>query len=366
MTLVDAENNGGSGSHEEGGVEFMKIRDYDREEERAGSSLIPTLVHAFQNARARDSAYPWVVSEEYSFQKFIDISFSSNPRDFYSEILEGITPEEFDEVQRIWGYMLQFSEQRCGRLALPVTALLEALNVLRHIRLLYPNQSPSVFEFQAGSGYLGALLHLAGSPYAGSESSQGLYLFQNRIWSYVLSSRLREHATGTQRAAPSQLAPIMDHYPWWKLPLLMTDRSARFDVVTCNGGISNLPPETQRIIIELSARLLADSSRPHRAFVLDTFGSFDTTLKGTTLGHLYNCGFSLIYTDRKITILVPTDVAGGAGWRWNPAVIPEEYRAERHPMCEALAEGKRYSADEQTIPFEQLETLLTVLGLEND
>jgi len=132
----------------------------------------------------------------------------------------------------------------------------------RHIRHLSEPDKTTIVEVGPGSGYLGAMLALAGYRYVGTDITQAFYLHQSRMWHHMFGDRFVELATSPQQFTEFSELPAgtVLHVPWWKFTVANAgDIKLRADVVIANHTLCEMHSTAMCYDILLARHMLERS-----------------------------------------------------------------------------------------------------------
>lgn len=252
----------------------LLVEEYDRCESEAVETTPNRVIEAFQPAAFRHVGYPARIRRERELHRYVDTMHELEFEDDFAAV-SGLTTAEFALLRRISEGILTFSRDRFGMSLMARPSVIRSLNVLRHIRHMYRDARPRVFELGPGSGYLGALLMAEGFPYAAMDVSQAFYLFQNHLWKNMFGDALVERVG--RKVHPEedlcQLSPSRClHMPWWDFAGLRPDLHAGIDVFVCNRALCEMHPNSLQFALK-RARTLLEHGGGQTAFVFDGWGS---------------------------------------------------------------------------------------------
>jgi len=198
------------------------------------------------------------------------------------------------------------TRERSGRAVIPKGALLRALLVLRHIRMLLPEGSGTVVEVGSGSGYLTALLGLVGYRVVSTDVTQAFYLWQSALWEHLFGSRFRELAI-----EPSDLTEFggrrsveVVHVPWWKFVVTEPERlRLQVDIISANHTLCEMHPDALVYLLKVGRRWLEVADREFGGFVFEGYGSTLRRSIDDTNQVFAEQGFSPAFCDQSIQVL---------------------------------------------------------------
>lgn len=206
---------------------------------------------------------------------------------------------------------------------IPLSTVMSALVIYNKIAAYNP-EFRTLLEIGPGCGYLSFFLrhHAPLMSYRQVEACESFYLFQNLVNTYCFGHRTEDLALPGARSAPQEFftrershvektptlstrrpAPLVTHYPWWRLHELAAEADY-FDVVTSNANLLEFHPWALEDYLTLIRRTL---NREGFFFVQCTgypaHGNFDS-LMPTILEH----GFRfLFYVDEHTRVSLPIE-----------------------------------------------------------
>jgi len=294
----------------------LSVAEYDQAEYEAMAELPNRAIMAFQPVVFHQLGYPCRVRRESELFKYLDVMHDLRFEGDFRHLLGGLTREEFDLVKRLTTRIVQFSESRFQRRALARASVLRSLNVLRHIRYLYGERRPRVFEVGPGCGYLGTLLMLEGYPYAATDVAQAFYLYQNWLWNFLAGGRVIELVRTSDRE-PSWPDGISAgppggavHVPWWEFVRRGLRSGASYDLVICNHALCEMHPDSLAFTVKSAKRLLASPDGMPKAFAFEGWGARHERLSEIT-ERFYRAGFIIVHSDTGIIVFALRDAPEG-------------------------------------------------------
>lgn len=351
---------------------IVTVADYNRREEEAVQYLPDLIIEAFNPLVFGQTGYPTRVVLDSAVDRCCDGMHASRFDNWIDQRLEGITYEEFALLRELLVKTEEFSRQTFGRVRVPRGAALHALQVLRHIKFLYTDTRPRIFEFGPGAGYLGALLILAGYPYAATDITQSFYLFQSRLWDYMSGGRLREGALGgpPEETLGGADAGIPAHVPWWQIADLGPESIPAFDVVTGNHCVAEMHDHSLRYNLLLSEAALRQSRASRQVFLIEGWGLSDAGKRAVVNKRFYEFGFALAHHDAFISVFTlqsSPEVTGTLLYNLESDGYPLIAHADpRSPISLAITTGRQKTAPLKQIDKSKLEELYTsILGTED-
>ncbi len=345
----------------------LGIAEYDRSEEDAVTRLPNRVVEAFQRMRLSASGYPLRIRREEEVLKYIDALHESRGDHYFAELLGRITPREFDILQNVIAVYLDFTEQQLGEMRVPRASMLHALNTLRHIKYLFGDAKPRVFEIGTGADVLGTMLLLEQYPCAALHTTQALYVLQNRLWDFVAKGNVIDGVN--RKDAVRQLERLQAgqpvHIPWWEFCSLKPESAPRVDVVTASRCLCEWNELGLRCVAQLAHAMLAGERFERKVLLFQGWGSGDVAERARVTQCLYEVGFRLAHSDERIVVFATKasvaaetsrtlpDPASG----WNPG----EFSPASSALSSAIQLARNDTEDERVVGPDQLATLLTAL-----
>ncbi len=297
--------------------------------------------------------------------------------DYYTSILEQITPEEFDRLQKLLGIVCNFTERSFGRLLIPRAAMAQSLQVARHVQILFDGRKARVLEVGCGSGYLTAFLNLMGHSVCATDITQAMYLYQNRLWNWVVAGsgnggsgsggKVHELALASHAGASMEPPPpghIM-HIPWWRFAQLRPETMAALDVVTCNHALCEMHDLSLRFLLLLSRAALRHDGQVAKFFLFEGWGASSLPDRARAMQRFYEAGFRLVHHDIKIAVFVPDDSPFAASALPLPlnetGFTPLKWVHPESQVTQVIMNGRDKLRPTQYVGIEQLQTLFTAL-----
>jgi hypothetical protein len=182
---------------------------YDRAELLAEQGLPNRLIQACRPALFNAIGYPARAASSGALWRWADAMHEGRFDDDFNEKLGGLTQEEWDWWRQISRAARSLTN---GHPVTPRGALARATIAFRAIRA---RAAPPalIVEIGPGSGYLTALLGLAGYVVYAVENAQAFYLWQNRLYEALLGERFVEMAQPGANGADHTGRVV--HVPWW-------------------------------------------------------------------------------------------------------------------------------------------------------
>jgi len=371
----------------------LLVADYDLAEQEAISVTPNLIVQAVQPIVFNAMGYPSRVRSEAELFKYIDVMHEGGYEYEVLGLLQGLTENEFELVKRLTTSVNRFGQERFGKKRLSRASMLGGMNVLRHIRYLYGDARPRIFEIGPGNGYLGALLIDQGYPYAATDVSQAFYLYQNHFWNYISQGSVVEltHENPPEEGFEAPSPGNAVHLPWWKFMGLKPDAVPQFDVITCNRTLSEMHPSSLGFAIKIAQAMLSgapDEPKLPKAIVFHGWGDQNHGNKASVTQGFYRSGLVLVHNDSQISVVTPAGtenaldylklpsrkrqkmvglrnymrkVLGEAPMRGPSPFTPDFCSSSLNPLSHAVVAGREAERDQKVIGIEQLDRFYTEL-----
>jgi hypothetical protein len=310
----------------------------------------------------------------------------------FEKILENITPQEFDALRKVATSVVNFSETNFGRKIAPRGALVQSLNVLRHVKFIYGSEKPRVFEYGPGCGYLGALLYNEGYPYAAMDIAQALYLYQNHMWCHVTKGNVIDGAnrSGALEALYHFDASKLVHLPWWDYYQMDLIEAPRFDIVTINHAICEMHDSALRLALLHIKSMLRGRPDEKKLLMFEGWGQSDSGRRAQVNTRLHQYGFRMVHHDLKITafalqesdlainhakfpemhdVAQPMITADGrlqmssnqhASW------VPTFFTSEQNQLSRKIIEERKFFNPSKTVNLSEVDAMYSALLGTND
>ena len=157
---------------------YLGVSQYNELELNARPKLGNQLISAFQPHLFEHYGWPTRVSRDEELIRYIDTQHDKEAHRYYSGgfMLSSDEKELYDALLGIVGNL---SNREFGQTIRPLIAPWGALNLFRQvseIARIHDKPKLNILEVGPGSGYLGALLILAGHNYTSLDITQSLYL----------------------------------------------------------------------------------------------------------------------------------------------------------------------------------------------
>ena len=276
---------------------------YDQEEAKGRALLSNRIIEAFQPQIFNVTGYPVHVTSEAELWRYVDVMHETRLKSTVEDLLQGLTPEEFEIFRRAVSFMIAFTTSTFGRPLRCENALMRAMNIFRYIRAAKPQR---VMEFGPGSGYLGLLHILDGIQYIGVENTQAFYLLQNRMWSAASEGKLCDLASDPMsfRDIAGHLSDYRAfHIPWWKtIDTALDDFPVTSDLVTANHCLVEMHDNAMKYYVRLSGAALRNG---HGPFLFEGWGYELLRSRGIVTREFDAAGFRLAHVEDSIVAFSP-------------------------------------------------------------
>jgi hypothetical protein len=285
----------------------LSIAEYELAQRLGSADLPVSILWAFQPAHFSIAGYPSSVSSERELAKFLDIMSAGDLDTVFLRYLDGgLTDAEFSRLSDLSARLLSFSNRAFGKPILALPTACRAFNTLRHLRYLFPDKSPRIFEVGPGSGFHGALLQSEGLPYASTDVTQAFYLLQNHLWNGLKLTNVAELAhLSSEISLPTPQSGLTIHLPWWKYTALEVKQVPSFDVVLCNHALCEMHNWSMRYTLAMAREMLR-ANDGFKAFIFEGWGDPDITGDyGSVEEAFETLGFKQAYRDTRITVYLP-------------------------------------------------------------
>src|SRR5437762_516283 len=100
-------------------MKCVSIDEYNESERIACSNLPGSTREAFKASISWGLEYPVTITKERELERCLRDRTGGTWEKFYTEILDGITPDEFDLLQKLIGVLCDFTEEWFGKIILP-------------------------------------------------------------------------------------------------------------------------------------------------------------------------------------------------------------------------------------------------------
>jgi hypothetical protein len=284
-------------------LDFLTVDQYDAAEQDAIETTPNRILECCQPTTFMLESYPLRIHATRAAGRYVDVMHEGRAHSTFEMLLKGLTKEELDLMQVVAAKIAALTQDLYGHRQVPRSAMLRALNIVRHIRYLYPEPTAVIFEIGSGSGYVGALLVELGYRYVSTDITQAFYIYQSHMLTRLLSGRLIELAIDTRSFLDLDGIPPGHavHVPWWKYMATEPQISFGADIVTCNHALCEMHSNALRYTCKLAREILQKRAG---LFLFEGWGS--------TVRHpiwhagraLSNAGFSFAHNDVQASVLV--------------------------------------------------------------
>lgn len=287
---------------------FLTVSAYDAAERAAEETACNRAIEASKPGTFVIRGYPTRIRRDEDLWRFVDVMHELGEEPSYRQALGGLTEDEFALFREATEGVAAMTRARFGRVMVPKGSLVRAFISYRHIRMISDPATTTVFEFGSGSGYLGALLGLAGYSYAATEIAHGFYLAQNALWTHLFGDRVVELATDPRSFGDIRRLPqgTILHVPWWKFTVPDADRIAfPADVVTANHALCEMHDTAFKYALRLGLRMLGGPDGI-KYFFIEGPGADDLRNRQQMHEGFQAAGYSPVFLDFPIEIFAPT------------------------------------------------------------
>jgi SAM-dependent methyltransferase len=293
-------------------MQLLTVEEYDAAERAALETTPNRIVECCQPTTFTAESYPVRIASTRAAGRYVDVMHEGRSQGTFDALLGGITRRELDLFRAVATKIAAMTAREYGRRQVPRSAMLRALNVVRHVRYLYPDPPATILEIGAGSGYIGALLAELGYRYVSTDITQAFYLYQSHMLASLLPGRLIELATDPRTFLDLGEIPAgyAVHVPWWKYMTVGPSVLFKADVVTCNHALCEMHSNALRYTAKVSHAMLRERNG---CFLFEGWGS--------TVRHpiwhagraLSMAGFAFAHNDVHASILVGDQTAAATG-----------------------------------------------------
>ncbi len=286
----------------------LTVAAYDAAEKQAEGAVPNRIIEACRPEHFLKAGYPTMIPDDSGLPRYFDVMHEMREEEDYRTLVHGFTPEEFELFKDLSTKAAAYSEEVFGRRMVPKGAITRAMITFRHIRFLSELEDTTVVEIGPGSGYLGAILALAGYRYVGTDITQAFYLQQSRMWQHMFGDRFIELATAPQNFSDfGELSPgTVMHVPWWKFTIAdAPEIKLRADVVVANHTLCEMHTAAMNYDILLARHMLERS--PHLGyFFVEGPGAQVLRDRFTAYQQFQTAGFHRVFgDDGSIDVFAP-------------------------------------------------------------
>jgi hypothetical protein len=262
---------------------ILSIEDYDKAEYEACATASYPALRAFSPIYFLNHGVPTNVTREIELARYVDMMGEMRAFDGWDKAV--FDDQEVYDIQRMRSTVRLVTGELFGQQINPIANVLSPWPILRVVRHLSEEigRPLNIFEGAAGCGYLGAYLIEDGHHYTGFDITQGLYLWQNRLWSAL--GGVYEWVVDGQSESPD--AP--QHWPWW---LFATARELfrDFDVVICDSALGEMGTFGYHYFINAARRMVEHSEIG--CLLMTSIGDPKNQQPSAVRGDLHALGFS--------------------------------------------------------------------------
>lgn len=259
---------------------ILSIEDYDRAEYEATATASYPALRAFSPIYFLNHGVPTNVTREIELIRYVDMMGEVKAFDGWNQArFNDIEASEITGMQaRVWA----LTGQSFGKEIAPVSNVLSPWPILRVVRHIEKKlgRKLGIFEGAAGCGYLGAYLIRDGHDYTGFDITQGLYLWQNRLWSAL--GPVCEIGFDVDRAKAY-------HMPWWMFANYHND-PIDYDIVICDSALGEMGWFGYRYFIRAARRMVEKSEVG--CLLMTSIGDPKNQQQSSVRGDLHALGFS--------------------------------------------------------------------------
>lgn len=237
----------------------LSIEQYDRYEADALETVSNVAREAFAPSTFLELGSPTTVSVEADFLRFIDTMHEVNAGDYFKAPYP-LSLDEADLIRRIGDHVADWSQSQLQRRVRPWVAPLSALEMFRVTTAMAQalgKTSVTVLEIGPGSGYFGALLHLAGHRHVSMDITQAYYLWQNRLFESLAGDGFADLANPETPLAEDPSKSLI-HLPWWRfVQMHATGCPFQPDLVICDHALNEISTVALRYMLRIVNSRLA-------------------------------------------------------------------------------------------------------------
>lgn len=287
----------------------LNVQSYGEVENRAIAASPNRIIEACLPEVFLKVGYPVNISEDSQLFRYVDVMHELRQTLDYSDLLGGLTTEEFAEFEAVSRGVVDFTSKKFGRPMVPKSSLLRAFYTFRTIRDMAPDTNTVILECGPGCGYLGLLLARAGYPYVANEITQAFYLYQSCLWQHFFPDRLIELATDERGLEDFDNISSGDllHIPWWKFtksnPI---EPQFTVDLVTCNHMLCEMHGYAMNYLVKFVRNSLLKSGHPG-LFFAEGMGSELVRHRYTAYDVFKRLGYARAYADTTIDVWLPAE-----------------------------------------------------------
>lgn len=248
---------------------FLSVADYDASEREARSRMGYAQISAFADTTFSAHGFPSRMSEERELFRYADFvvdgSLDRLQQGTFFADTSSQTDCTFDEVvllRKIALAAANITERASGRAHHVIFSHLSSIGQFRIVQAIanhFGGKPLSVFEVGPGCGYAGALLGLAGHTHVSYDIAQGLYLWQNRLFSFLFGEEFAEYAGNPAADCLDGISARIAHLPWWDIARFYQRCPIAADIVLSNANLGEIHPLCLRYLFKLWPMMLERS-----------------------------------------------------------------------------------------------------------
>jgi putative glycosyltransferase (TIGR04372 family) len=359
-------------------LQLLSPAEYDRAEADASENLPNRVIECAQTEVFTLLGYPTRVHSIRALWRYVDVMQEGRLKETFDNLLGGkITDEEMHICREITKNIWTLSSREYARPMISRDCLARALVVFRHIRFLFP-PGAIILEIGGGSGYLGALLALAGYRHISTDICQGFYVFQSHLMQVCTSGRLIELASDPRTLDDLKEIPAgwAVHVPWWKWIKTEPKFPIAADVVSANHCLCEMHPRALAYNLKVSAALMRAAGQ-QSAFIFESWG-WDYHPIWTAAKAFADNGLGIGHIDPSIAVFVDADApmvglrlptetpADGSPASLEAVYKPPERLPDNNPLSAKILHARAALASQARFDVDDFESMLReVSGQEN-
>jgi hypothetical protein len=288
----------------------LSIEEYNQAESDAVIEIPNRVLEAVQPVVFQELSYPFRVRTEAELKKYVDVMHEMRFEPDFTHLLGGLTNNEYELVQKLTETICRFTNTRFGETRIARATVMKAVNILRHIRFIFGQERPQIFEIGPGCGYLGALLIMEGYPYVSTEISQAFYLYQNHFWDFLTDGNVLDlvREKDSVRAIRLSTAQVI-HIPWWHFVRFTPETMPKMDVFTANHVLCEMHPAGLSFALQM-ARAAMGHENAKKLFLFEGWGWSAWHSHALISWRFSKSGFTLAHNDPAITVFASSSTDG--------------------------------------------------------
>lgn len=142
-------------------------------------------------------------------------------------------------------------------------------------------------------------MYLKGYNYISTDITQSLYLYQNKLWSYLSNGNVYEALDKIENISRETSNNKIIHIPYWNL-LELIDNPFKVDIFMANHCLCEMSENALLFYLKLASILMKDSE--YKLFIFQDTGATLVRDAFTLVKLFYKMGFELLYSDYCITV----------------------------------------------------------------